>query len=186
MSWTGAFSKKRAQTWILTTGSSRQTLGTSCCSWTWWQTSSSCHSDEGQWCRPPQRAWSPAPSTSAHWQPPLRDGDTPVKEVRREREERAATAAHSAGPPFTLILCSPLGCGRMSTHMTASPTASTPDAVQKNMTVGCLIVFRCQDQFVYNAMMHKYMNHFVWSSKRSVVSVSNLRLICCGFDPQPN
>lgn len=37
----------------------------------------------------------------------------------------------SACSPFTLILCSPFGCGRMSTHMTASPTASTPDAVRR-------------------------------------------------------
>lgn len=61
----------------------------------------------------------------------------------RGREERTSPAAHSAGLPFTLILCSPLGCGRMSTHMTTSPTASTPDAVQQNMAVGCLTVF-CQ------------------------------------------
>lgn len=45
-------------------------------------------------------------------------------------KKRAHCTVRPFDLPFTLILCSPLGCGKMSTHMITSPTASTPAAVK--------------------------------------------------------
>ncbi len=59
-----------------------------------------------------------------------------------ERFLEIRTVAQSAlfFVPFTLILCSPLGWGKMSTHMTTSPTASTPDAVRTHLVSDRLCV----------------------------------------------
>lgn len=65
-----------------------------------------------------------------------------VKEERTEKRWDSGTVC-SACLPFTLILCSPLGCGKMSTHMTTSPTASTPDAVEKHKLLFVRVCVAC-------------------------------------------
>lgn len=52
-----------------------------------------------------------------------------VSKQKKVSEDKAAQTTQLF-LPFTLILCSPLGWGKISTPMTTSPTASTPDAAK--------------------------------------------------------
>lgn len=132
------------------------TWGPSCCSWTWWHTSSSCRWGEGRWCTPPQTAGRfPASATSGHWLPPLMQEGSGTKrqwkleskrckkEKKKEKEEefpaglcgKKNVKIQYVSLPLTVTLCSPvLGWVKISTWMDTSPTASStpePDRVER-------------------------------------------------------